>query len=723
MAIAILIPVVFFSVLVLKLLIAEEKEAAVKSMNELGRASILTADQELTAALAISRTLATSGSLANGEFAAFYDQAKRANAVGEFNTALIDETGQQIFNTVLPFEARIPSPRAENRQRVVGVLEKNSPQISNLIRGSSTGQYVIAVETPVKIKDGRRFVIAQWIYAERLSRLLPKQDVPSDWLLALYDKQGTIIARSYRPEEMVGTMPVKALHELLMKSGEARFSVPSREGKPMYGTITRSSFSGWSAAVGVPLEEFNSAAHRAVAVAAIGFVLAVIFALTAALIFSRRLVRAIDSAALSAQTLVQHRIPPILDSKVAEVNKLHQSLNEVGKVLHATEEAREHHLKEALEARAMAEAENKSKDEFLAMLAHELRNPLAPISAAADLLAFATLDHQAVRQTSEIISRQVRHMAELVDDLLDVSRVTRGLIELEKTEIDIKHVVSEALEQMRPLAENKQHSLIIEVEDEPVYVLGDHKRLVQILTNLLNNAVKYTPHCGNIQLRMQTNAENVELTVMDNGIGISADLQPRIFDLFTQAERTSDRSQGGLGIGLALVKSLVDLHCGTVSCTSDGTGRGSRFTVMLPRLLDLKPAEHGSSTAGINLTSVKKHSILVVDDNVDAANMLAMYLQNAGHTVIVEHKARIALERARIDRPDVCLIDIGLPEMDGNELAKCLRNLPETAHCLLIAVSGYGADQDKQKSLAAGFADHLVKPVDATKLKYMLQLH
>jgi PAS domain S-box-containing protein len=360
------------------------------------------------------------------------------------------------------------------------------------------------------------------------------------------------------------------------------------------------------------------------------------------------------------------------------------------------------------------------KDEFLAMLAHELRNPLAPISAAAELMATVELDQARLQNTSRIINRQVRHLTGLVDDLLDVSRVTRGLAAIQNSPQDFKSIVSTAVEQVRPLIESQRHHLTLDLAAEPAHVSGDKKRLVQILTNLLNNAAKYTPEGGNIHLKMQVDDRQLRLSIQDDGIGIAPELQARVFDLFTQADRTSDRSQGGLGIGLALVKSLTELHGGTATCTSAGIGKGSQFTVTLPRLRDQGDPIHKSHSARQLPIASRKMRILVVDDNADAAEMLAMYLDALGHDVITEHGSKRAFERARIERPDVCVLDIGLPEIDGNELAQMLREHSATAKMLLIAVTGYGQEQDRKNAMAAGFDHHLVKPVDIAKLAALI---
>jgi PAS domain S-box-containing protein len=363
---------------------------------------------------------------------------------------------------------------------------------------------------------------------------------------------------------------------------------------------------------------------------------------------------------------------------------------------------------------------DRRKDDFLAMLAHELRNPLAPIRAAAELMEMMQLDEARLRQTSKVIARQVRHMTGLVDDLLDVSRVTRGLVTVEKTQQDLKSIVSNAVEQVRPLIEKHHHHLSMDLAREPAHVAGDQKRLVQVLTNLLNNAAKYTPEGGNIHLKMEVEDEWVILSVRDDGIGIGEDLQPHVFDLFSQAKRSSDRSQGGLGVGLALVKSLVELHEGSVTCSSEGLHKGSEFKVTLPRLLKQDKSQDRRKNNQDVPMSEKQLRVLVVDDNADAAQMLAMFLEASGHQVLIEHESQKALQRAAKEAPDVCVLDIGLPDMDGNELARRLRSQRETAHSLLIAVTGYGQEQDRENTRAAGFKHHFVKPIDSAKLASLL---
>ncbi len=366
-------------------------------------------------------------------------------------------------------------------------------------------------------------------------------------------------------------------------------------------------------------------------------------------------------------------------------------------------------------------AANRRKDDFLAMLAHELRNPLAPISSASDLLRMAGPDPELVRSVSDILNRQVKHMTGLVDDLLDVSRVTRGLISLQLEPLDVNAITADAVEQVRSLMEAKHQHLTLSGPSIPVVVEGDRTRLVQVFANLMNNAAKYTPAHGTIDVRLEILEGQIELAVQDDGVGIAPDLLSHVFDLFTQAERTPDRAQGGLGLGLALVKSLVELHSGSVSAHSDGPGLGSRFVVRLPRAADAGgssvPQQTTDENAAPRSSSLR---LLVVDDNNDAAVVLSMLLKALGHEVHVEHDGHRALELARELSPDMLFLDIGLPDMDGYELARRLRAMPETAASTLVAVTGYGQPEDRERVRQAGFDRHVVKPVYLEEIEAVL---
>ena len=369
---------------------------------------------------------------------------------------------------------------------------------------------------------------------------------------------------------------------------------------------------------------------------------------------------------------------------------------------------------------ALREADRR-KDEFLATLAHELRNPLAPIRHAVRLLespAAADRDRQWGR---EVIARQVQRMALLLDDLLDVSRITRGRLELKKDYVELGPLIASAVEAARPLIDEKNHLLALDLPAEPIELLADPLRLSQALSNLLTNAAKYTDPGGRIRLRVAIAPDALLLSVSDSGIGFNEAVVPRLFEMFAQVDSAIDRAEGGLGIGLALVRGLVSLHGGTVTASSPGPGRGSEFTIRLPRSVIVERAPPVKQLpADSNPQSEPRCTVLVVDDNRDAADSLAMLLSMSGYDVHVGHSGREALTLGERERPEVVILDIGMPGMTGYEVARHIRKTPWGRHALLLAVTGWGHENDKEKTRAAGFDQHFTKPVDPSAVEAVI---
>ena len=372
-----------------------------------------------------------------------------------------------------------------------------------------------------------------------------------------------------------------------------------------------------------------------------------------------------------------------------------------------------------LQAAELAEADRR-KDEFLAMLAHELRNPLAPIRNSLQYLQLKGPPTPELQSARDIIDRQIRQLVRLVDDLLDISRISRGKIDLQKQRINLNMVVESAVESSRPLIDASDHRLTVRLPDQPVEIDADVTRLAQVLQNLLNNAAKYTPHGGRIDLSVTVEAGEVAIRVSDNGIGIPPDMLDRVFEMFMQVDRRIERSSGGLGIGLTLVQRLVELHGGRVEAHSEGPGHGSTFTVRLP-LPALGSA--GSMPRDLAVPHTRRPvKVLVVDDNRDGADSLAMMLSALGHAVHVEYDGQRGVEAAIAWQPDVALLDIGLPGLNGYELARRLRLEQATRHTVLVAVTGWGQQEDRRRSAQAGFDHHLVKPVDPLQLRLLLNM-
>jgi signal transduction histidine kinase/ActR/RegA family two-component response regulator len=362
---------------------------------------------------------------------------------------------------------------------------------------------------------------------------------------------------------------------------------------------------------------------------------------------------------------------------------------------------------------------DRRKDEFLAMLGHELRNPLAPIRNALDVMHNPDASASMLNVAWEIIDRQTDRLTRLVDDLLDASRIVYGKISLQKTDLEVSTVIRHAAEGSLPLMEERKQSLSINVPEEPLWLKGDLVRLDQVISNLLNNAAKYSGIGARIDLEAEATERWVTVRVRDNGIGISPELLPYVFELFAQADHSLARTQGGLGIGLTVVKRLVEMHGGRVEARSEGPGRGSEFSVRLPRVPAPAPSEE-RVVSQKNVKGSDKARVMIVDDNHDAVEMLSILLGLEGYEVAVAYDGPSALVEVETFQPQVMLLDVGMPGMDGYEVAKELRAREATKSLIIIALTGYGQPEDRALAKSAGFTDHLTKPVDPKSLSAML---
>jgi two-component system CheB/CheR fusion protein len=384
---------------------------------------------------------------------------------------------------------------------------------------------------------------------------------------------------------------------------------------------------------------------------------------------------------------------------------------------------RDRMLLRELTARVEAERANRKKDEFLAMLAHELRNPLAPVLNALLVLRSPGSSPSDLDWATQIMERQVRHMARLIDDLLDVSRVMRGTIELRRERVDLGRVVRHVVDHARPFLGSRRHELTVSIPPGPIPMQADPVRLEQILTNLLHNAAKYTPEGGQIGLSVAREGGELVIRIKDNGIGIAPDQLPEVFELFMQADRSLDRSLGGLGIGLTLVKTLVELHGGSIEAISEGPGRGSEFVVRLPAAEQAEqeaPEAEGDGDGEGDGAPTCPRRILIVDDSPDAIRTLEVLLSRLGHEIRSAADGPAALEAVGAFSPDLVILDLGLPGMDGFEVARRLRADPKASGLTIVALSGYGQEDDRRRCREAGFDDHAVKPVDLDRLRELL---
>jgi CheY-like chemotaxis protein len=367
-------------------------------------------------------------------------------------------------------------------------------------------------------------------------------------------------------------------------------------------------------------------------------------------------------------------------------------------------------------AEELIEADHR-KNEFLATLAHELRNPLAPLRNGLQILRLEHRDPEVTEQVRDMMDRQLAQMVRLVDDLLDLSRVSRGAIDLRKERIELATIVQQAVETSGPVIEQAGHHLTIDVPRSAIYVDADLTRMAQVFSNIFNNAAKYTESGGTIHLTVQQQGSEAVVSVKDNGIGIPAHMLPSVFDIFTQVDRNLERSQSGLGIGLSIVKRLVEMHGGSVDVKSDGHGKGSEFLVRLPAVLSVvQPRSEEQQWTGVS----GRRRVLVVDDNRDAATSLAIMLRLMGNESKTAHDGLEALEMAAAFRPDLILLDIGMPKLNGYDTARQIRQQPWGKHVALVALTGWGLEEDRRKSRDAGFDSHMVKPIQLQDLEKLL---
>ncbi|NHZ88624.1 response regulator [Massilia sp. CCM 8733] len=720
MVAAILIPVILFSTISLNMLLKAEREAALKGVRETARISLVSIDRELTNTQSAVRMLATSPHLARGDLAGFYEQARFADKVGATWTALLDERGQQLINTAVPFGAPLPGPDAA--LRVAQVLDAGTPQISNLIRGVVTQALLVVVDVPVTTPDGMRYVIAQGFKIDHFNGVLTQVNAPPTWLAGVYDRNGMTIAQTYGGGAAGRGDTRPDLREAIRSKTIGVIRNASDDNMKLYTVLERSALSGWTVAVGVPEAEIESAARSALMVSIIGLAAAVCCAAVAAVFFARRLSRSIRQVARSAHALGVGGVAARSGvSGVAEVDEVQAAIAAAAAVVEqekqsrlAAETEREILFEREHEARTRAEQQNRAKDEFLAMLGHELRNPLAAIVNATTVMAHPGMPAAANERAREIITRQSGHLSRIVDDLLDMGRVHSGKILLERRALRLDQVIDNYMSTLRASQRSARHEL--RVDSVPVWVDGDPTRLEQIVSNLLDNALKYTPAGGTISVNVTSEGDDAVLCVSDSGIGIAPELMPYVFDLFVQGARPLDRAQGGLGVGLALVRQLALMHGGQVDVRSAGMGLGSSFELRLPRV---QPPQSEVSVPAPAPSS--RQRVLLIEDNEDGREMMAMMLEAQQYRVDTAVDGADGLRQAGAACPDIALVDIGLPGIDGYEVARRMRADPATSKVRLVALTGYGQDSDRERALGAGFDAHLVKPVDMARLVEALE--
>ncbi|MFY0568626.1 ATP-binding protein [Archangium lansingense] len=720
LAVGTLLPaVVFAAVVVFQLARLERKDAerrAVRSARSLAAAF----EREMSGSIRTLQALAESSHLDRGELESFRAECERVRRTQPAwrQVLLFSPDGRVLFNTSYPWGA--PLPTLAEQESFTRVVETHQPIVGDVAVGKGVRRALaFPVRVPVIRAGELRYVLTAVITPESLANVVSNPSTANEeWTRTLVDHQGRVAARTRDPARFVGQPATPSFLKNTRATIEGVYPDVSMDGAPVYVAFSRTQPSDWTAAVVTPRSVLDAPVTASMlAVGGLGLML--LFASAGgAWVFSRRIERSIEQASEAATALAQGNPPHMEPSSVQELARLGEALELSGQLLRERERERDAHLAAAEVARAEAVEATQAKDVFLAMLGHELRNPLAPIVTSLEVLRRRGL---AQAPEHEVISRHLRHVVRLVDDLLDMARLSRGQISLRREPIELSAVVARAVETAAPLIERRRHVLVTDVSASGLQVLADADRLTQVVANLLTNSAKYTPPGGHIQLWAREFDGGIRLIVEDDGQGLTPELIPQLFEPFVQGPRTFDRSEGGLGIGLAMVRNLVEAHGGRVEAHSEGPGRGSRFTVWLPRHARAEaplPQEtrQGPVLSGAESMSSKRVRVLVVDDNVDAAEALADLLSMSGYEAAVAHDCPQALTRAESFRPDVALLDIGLPGVDGYGVAERIRERLGEASPVFAALTGFGQEGDRTRSQAAGFRHHFVKPIDIEDL-------
>jgi signal transduction histidine kinase/CheY-like chemotaxis protein len=709
-----LLPAVVIAAVLVRRVVADNRAAVEQRLLETARAVASVVDAELAGTIRALQGLGESDRLTTGEIPGFHGQAQRLLLTQPTWSAVSLSTpdGQQIVNTAQALADKLPV--VADRGSFERAVATKKPVIGTLQRGQITRQVGFVVRVPVLRDDRVAYVLTAWITAQRFADVLRRHAPLSDeWVRGVADANGAIVARSRDPERFVGQRGTAAAQRRHEAGREAVFRDVSLDGTAVYGAFSRAPISHWIAGVSVPASSVD-ARFRASMTALAGIVVLLLgVGGGGAYVISRRMSRELSEAAAEAEAIASGLRPSRASSRVTELQRLLGALDRSAALLEERQHERDEQVTRANAARAEAEAADRAKDEFLAMLGHELRNPLAPALTAVHLMKLRGAAD--TTRERDVIERQIRHMARLVDDLLDVSRLRRGAIELRRERFEIADAVARAVEMTSPVFAEKQHRLEVDVP-AGLQIDADRIRIAQVLSNLLSNAAKYSDSGAHVLLRVHEENGHVIIECRDTGIGMPADLVPRVFDLFVQGQRGLDRRQGGLGLGLTVVRTLVELHGGTIEARSGGTGQGSTFVVRLPAAPTVAASPIQERSPAPQKRPAQIGRVLVVDDNRDGLEMLLYALTAAGHDVIGASTARDALDLAERLRPAVAVLDIGLPDMDGYELARTLRSLDRDRSLRLIALTGYGRDQDKAAASAAGFDAFFAKPVEIEAL-------
>jgi signal transduction histidine kinase/ActR/RegA family two-component response regulator len=693
---------------VLLYVISNKQEAEMESaVLESAKALAGAVESNLDSGLKRMQVLANESSLHDGDIPQFAERCEEAlNGSPDWRSLLLSaRDGTQLVNTLTPPNPLLPS--GIGLAYVKQVFDTGKPVISRLFIGRISKQPIVGLAVPVNLGGSVAYVLASGLDLGYLGGLIAKSVGVDGGMAALLDQDLKYITRSRDSAVRVGASAPPEMRQTFSARPTGVGYFRTEEGLDVVGAWARLPQSGWTVWVANPLAAHHATWLRYVAVLAGIWLLVATAGAVAATLLAQRIARDVSELGAEAGSLASGAPVADTNSSIVELRALGDAHQRAGTRLRQLLERERQH-------RERAEGENKSKDEFLAMLGHELRNPLGAISNAARVLQMQQGDPKMVRFAGEVITRQSSQLRRLIDDLLDVNRIISGKISLETKRVNLMDTVADVVDALQSVASEKNHA--VTVQSSPVWVDADPARLEQVLSNLLSNAIAHTPAGGKISVNVAQHGDTAILRVADTGVGIEAEHLDRVFDLFYQAPQSLDRAKGGLGIGLTLVRRLVQLHGGSVDVSSEGPNKGSVFTVRLPavsgpaRMNDERQPPHGPG---------KQLKVLLIEDDPDSRESLKQVLELGGHSVEVAADGHTGLAKVTQWSPDVAIVDIGLPGMNGYQVANAIRR-GNGAEPTLVALTGYGRPEDEQLARRAGFDEHLVKPVDFERLLEIL---
>jgi signal transduction histidine kinase len=698
-------PVLVLAVATGVLLVRHERQTMEHEAIGRARSAMSAVDADIRGHFATMQALAASKNLEAGNIAGFYDETQRVlrGQSDWLAVRLALATENHLFDTSVPLGGELPALSDLNsfRQAVVS----RQPVVSDVdtVGPSPT----VHVRMPVVLDGVVRYVITVQMAPESFSDVLRAQRVPDSWVIVLVDRNRRFIARI--PPLPAGQPVSESFRAAIDRSPAGGwFSGSTIEGTRTYTPYVSSERSGWVLGIAIPASTVDAAANRTIVGMVAGLTAVLAIALLLCWTMARRIARPVAALAAATEAMGQGKDVRVADpGRIEEITRLHDALRAAAAAVRERSELLERE-------KAALQASDRAKDEFLAMLSHELRNPLAALTAAAHVVKLSQPASESAIKARGVIERQTKHMARLIGDLLDISRLAMGKSALERERFNLAKTVADVINVWRASGRLERH--FVSLGAKAVWVDADRARIEQVFSNLLDNALKFTPPGKRINVSVGPEGEQAVLRIADEGEGMTAEGTERMFGLFVQGERGLDRAAGGLGIGLALVKRLTEMHGGRVTAQSAGQGQGTTFTVTLPSVLPSveHPAELDAAPRG------EGRKVLIVEDNDDTRAMLHETLAYSGHDVRAARDGASGLALAAERAPDVALIDIGLPDLDGYEVARRLRAAPGGRNIGLVAITGYGQPEDQKRAFEAGFDAHLTKPVAPERLRQVM---